>query len=823
MSDSVVAAPENRAAGQDFIRAIVAEDVRKGTHGGRVVTRFPPEPNGYLHIGHAKSITLNFGIAQEFGGVCHLRFDDTNPETENAEYVEAIIRDVKWLGWDWGEHLYFASDYFEKFYEIAEELIRKGKAYVDSQTEEEIREQRGTITEPGRPSPYRDRSVEENLDLFRRMRAGEFPDGAHVLRAKIDMASPNMLLRDPVLYRIRHAPHYRTGDRWCIYPMYDFAHPLEDAIEDVTHSICTLEFETNRPLYDWVVENADLGTRPRQYEFARLNLDYTVMSKRKLLQLVEGGYVSGWDDPRMPTIAGLRRRGVTPEAIRAFCEMIGVTKADSRVDIGKLEYAIRTDLNTRAPRVLCVLDPLRVVITNWPAGKVEMLDAPYWPHDVPKEGSRPLPFSGELLIERSDFAEDPPPGWHRLAPGREVRLRYGYIIRCDDVVKNDRGEVVELRCSYDPATRGGATPDGRVVKGTIHWVSAAHAVPCEVRLYDRLFTVPDPEAAAGEDGDFKEFLNPESLVVIKDARIEPSARDTAPGTHYQFERLGYFFADPVDSAPGALVFNRVVTLRDTWAKRARAGAGEEAAASTRAHAARREQAAASGAAPETRRRREAAGAAAVTLRAGETSAAPQTETAPGAHPRPRPGPAATAASADSALVRRLAEHHGLGEEEAELLARDPAAADLFERAIAEGGVSARAVANWVIHELPRERAGRAIAELPFGAKELAALVRLVEQGRVSSTAARQVLAELAARGGDPERIVEEKGLSQISDTAELERVVRDVLAANAAKVAEYRAGKTGLIGFFMGQVMGRTRGRANPEKARELLVRELGG
>src|SRR5690606_21812337 len=795
-------APAGRATGQDFIRAIVAEDVRKGTHGGRVVTRFPPEPNGYLHIGHAKSITLNFGIAQEFGGVCHLRFDDTNPETESVEYAESIIRDVKWLGWDWGEHLYYASDYFEKFYEIAESLIRKGKAYVDSQTEEEIREQRGTITEPGRPSPYRDRSVEENLDLFRRMRAGEFPDGSHVLRAKIDMASPNMLLRDPVLYRIRHAHHYRTGDRWCIYPLYDFAHPLEDAIEDVTHSICTLEFETNRPLYDWVVENADLGTRPRQYEFARLNLDYTVMSKRKLLQLVEGGFVNGWDDPRMPTIAGLRRRGVTPEAIRAFCEMIGVAKADSRVDIGKLEYAIRTDLNTRAPRVLCVLDPLRVVITNWPAGKVEELDAPYWPHDVPKEGSRPLPFSGELLIERGDFAEDPPPGWHRLAPGREVRLRYGYIIRCDDVVKNDRGEVVELRCSYDPATRGGATPDGRVVRGTIHWVSAAHAVPCEVRLYDPLFTEPDADAAAGEDGDFKEFLNPESLVVVKDARIEPSVRDTAPGTHYQFERLGYFFADPGDSSPGALVFNRVVTLRDTWAKRARAGAGARAgeapAGPARARAARREEA-----------------------------AAPRAETTPGEHPRPRPrprpGPAAAAAAADSARARRLVEQHGLGQEDADLLARDPAAADLFESAVAEGGVSARAVANWVIHELPRERAGAAIEGLPFGAKELAALVRLVEQGRVSSTAARQVLAELAARGGEPERIVEEKGLAQISDAAELERVVRDVLAANAAKVAEYRAGKTGLLGFFMGQVMGRTRGRANPEQARELLERELGG
>jgi len=442
---------------RDFIRAIVVEDLRAGTHGGKVVTRFPPEPNGYLHIGHAKAICLNFGIAQEVGANarCHLRFDDTNPETEDMEYVRAAQEDVRWLGFDWGEHLYFASDYFQQMYDYAEHLIREGKAYVDSQDEEQIRLGRGSVTEPGTPSPYRDRSVEENLDLFRRMRAGEFPDGAHVLRAKIDMASPNMLLRDPVLYRIRHASHYRTGDAWCIYPLYDYAHPIEDAIEGVTHSICTLEFETNRPLYDWVVENTPTPNRPRQYEFARLNLDYTVMSKRKLLTLVREGWVSGWDDPRMPTIAGLRRRGVTPEAIRAFADMIGVAKTESRVDIGKLEYAIREDLNAKAPRVLAVLRPLRVTITNFPEGEVEWIDAPYFPRDVGREGSRRVPFAREILIERDDFTEEPPPGYRRLAPGRAVRLRHAYVIRCDDVVRNDAGEVVELRCSYDPASRTG--------------------------------------------------------------------------------------------------------------------------------------------------------------------------------------------------------------------------------------------------------------------------------------------------------------------------------------------------------------------------------
>ncbi|UCC82738.1 MAG: glutamine--tRNA ligase/YqeY domain fusion protein [Gemmatimonadota bacterium] len=552
----------------DFVRAKVAEDLKTGRYGGRVVTRFPPEPNGYPHIGHAKSCCLNFGIALENeGGVCHLRFDDTNPETEDIKYVEAIKQDVRWLGFDWGEHLYHASDYFEQLYDFAVTLIQRGRAYVDSLSEEKIREYRGTVNKPGRASPYRDRSVEENLDLFERMRAGAFTDGEHVLRGKIDMAHPNMLMRDPVLYRIRHASHYRRGEEWCIYPLYDFTHCLSDAIENITHSLCTLEFENNRALYDWVLDSVGIKPpRPEQTEFARLDLDYTVLSKRKLIRLVEDGHVDGWDDPRMPTIAGLRRRGVTPEAIRSFCDMIGIDKVNSRVDMAKFEYAIRNDLNQRAPRVLCVLRPLKVTITNFPDGEVEMLDGSYWPHDVPKQGSRQLPFSREIYIERDDFMEDPPKKYFRLAPGREVRLRHSYIIKCEEAVKDpEDGEVVELLCTYDPETLSGPPVDGRKVKGTIHWVSRSHALPCRVRLYDRLFKTPDPEEApVGED--FTANLNPDSLVVLQGSLIEPSVAADPPGTRYQFERQGYFISDPLDSEPGALVFNRTVTLRDSWAK-----------------------------------------------------------------------------------------------------------------------------------------------------------------------------------------------------------------------------------------------------------------
>jgi glutaminyl-tRNA synthetase len=549
---------------RDFIREMVAEDAATNRFGRQIATRFPPEPNGFLHIGHAKSTHLNFGIAREFNGRCNLRFDDTNPFTEDIKYVEAIKKDVEWLGFQWDAELY-ASDYFEQLYEFAELLVKKGKAYVDSQTEEEIRKGRGTVTTPGTESPHRSRSVEENLDMLRRMRAGEYPDGAHVLRAKIDMTHPNMIMRDPLLLRIRNAPHYRRGDAWCVYPLYDFAHGLSDAIEGITHSLCTLEFKDNNEIYKWLVNEVGFERPPEQTEFARLELDYTLLSKRKLLRLVNEGYVSGWDDPRMPTIAGLRRRGVTPEGIKAFCEAIGVARKDARVELATFEHHVRDDLNMRVPRVLCVVKPLRVVITNYPEGQVEELEASYYPHDVPKTGSRMVPFSRELYIDRDDFMEDPPKKFFRLAPGREVRLRYGYFITCQEVVKNSAGEIIELRCTYDPATRGGDAPDGRKVQGTIHWVSARHALNAELRLYDRLFSIPDPDAV-GEGKDFIAALNPESLVVVRDAKIEPSVGAEPSGSRYQFERTGYFMSDPVDSTPGHLVFNRTVTLRDTWAK-----------------------------------------------------------------------------------------------------------------------------------------------------------------------------------------------------------------------------------------------------------------
>jgi glutaminyl-tRNA synthetase len=547
----------------NFIRTAIQEDMRTGRWDGRVVTRFPPEPNGYLHIGHAKAISIDFGLAQEFGGPCHLRFDDTNPAKEEVEYVEAIQEDIHWLGYDWGPHLYFASDYFEQLYQWAEELIRRGRAYVDDLSAEEIRRYRGTLTEPGRNSPYRDRTVAENLDLFRRMRAGEFPDGARVLRAKIDMVSPNMNLRDPTLYRIRHVSHHRTGDRWCIYPMYDYAHPLSDSIERVTHSLCSLEYEDHRPLYDWVCDALSIY-RPQQIEFARLNLAYTVMSKRRLLRLVQEGHVRGWDDPRMPTLAGLRRRGYTPEAIRDFSERVGVAKANSVVDLALLEHCVREDLNRRAARAMAVLRPVRLVIENYPEGQVEELEAVNNPED-PSMGVRKVPFSRVLWVERDDVRDVPPPKYFRLYPGNEVRLRYAYIVRCTGVVKDERtGEIVEVRCSYDPASRGGNAGEGRRVKGTIHWVSAPHAVTAEARLYDRLFTRPDP----GDESDGRDFiaaLNPASMEIVSDARVEPSLAGAAAGSRFQFERLGYFCVDP-DTTSERLVVNRTVGLRDTWAK-----------------------------------------------------------------------------------------------------------------------------------------------------------------------------------------------------------------------------------------------------------------
>ncbi|MBM3528674.1 MAG: glutamine--tRNA ligase/YqeY domain fusion protein [Alphaproteobacteria bacterium] len=559
VGESKAEAAAGEAAGRDFIRDIVAADLTSGQH-KTVVTRFPPEPNGYLHIGHAKSICLNFGVAEEFGGRCHLRFDDTNPTREEQEFIDAIARDVRWLGFDWGGHLYHASDYFERLYEWAEHLIRAGLAYVDDQSQEEMRVNRGTLTEPGRNSPFRDRSVDENLDLFRRMRAGEFPNGARVLRAKIDMASGNINLRDPVLYRILHAAHPRTGTEWKIYPSYDYAHGQSDAIEHITHSICTLEFEDHRPLYDWFLEHLPVPSRPRQYEFARLNLTYTVLSKRVLTKLVQDGHVAGWDDPRMPTIAGLRRRGVPPQAVRDFVKRIGVAKANSVVDAGVLDFSIREHLNKTAQRRMAVLRPLKVVIENYPEGHDEDLDAVNHPDD-PSTGSRKIKFGRDLYIERDDFMENPPKKFFRLSPGAEVRLRYAYFITCKSVVKDDKGKVVELHCTYDPATRGGNAPDGRKVKATIHWVSAAHAKTAEVRLYNPLFNKPDP---AGGEG-FASDLNPQSLEVLKDAWLEPALVGGNSAEPVQFERLGYFVADP-DSTPERPVFNRTVGLRDTFAK-----------------------------------------------------------------------------------------------------------------------------------------------------------------------------------------------------------------------------------------------------------------
>jgi glutaminyl-tRNA synthetase len=560
----VVETTAESAAASDFIRSIVAADVAAGTFGGRVHTRFPPEPNGYLHIGHSKAIYLSYGIAQEFGGLFNLRFDDTNPIKEEQEYVESMLEDIRWLGVDWGDRLYYASDYFEQLFDFAVQLIKQGQAYVDDLSQEEIREYRGTLTEPGRESPYRNRSIEENVDLFTRMRAGEFPNGARVLRAKIDMASPNMWLRDPVMYRILHASHHRTGDTWCIYPMYDWAHGQSDAIEGITHSLCTLEFDVHRPLYDWFLDQLGIH-HPKQIEFGRLNFSYTVLSKRKLLRLVQEGHVNGWDDPRMPTLAGVRRRGYTAAAIRNLVDRIGMAKANSIVDIAMLEHAVREDLNANAPRTMAVLEPVRVVIENYPAGQVEELEISNHPQ-APEMGTRIVPFSREIYIEREDFQEEPPPKFFRLAPGREVRLNQAYYITCTGVVKDEKtGEIVELRCTYDPASRGGATPDGRKVKGTLHWLSAEHALPAEVRLYDYLFTKADPnEVEAGEE--FTGNLNPDSLRVLTGCRVEPALAEAAPGSRFQFMRQGYFCLDTVDSRPDALVFNQTVSLRDSWAK-----------------------------------------------------------------------------------------------------------------------------------------------------------------------------------------------------------------------------------------------------------------
>jgi glutaminyl-tRNA synthetase len=761
----------------DFIREVIEDDLRTGKHGGRVVTRFPPEPNGYLHIGHAKSICLNFGVAEQYGGRCNLRFDDTNPLTEGVEYVDSIMQDVNWLGFSFGDRALYASDYFEEMYQLAEDLIGQGKAYVDHLSDEDIKDYRGSLSEPGRPSPFRARTVDENLALFREMRAGGLPDGTCVLRAKIDLGAPNMKMRDPLLYRIRHARHHRTGDAWPIYPMYDWAHPISDGIEGVTHSICTLEFESNRGLYDWVIDNTCVSerhgfSRPHQYEFARLNLDYTVMSKRKLLALVDDGLVSGWLDPRMPTIAGMRRRGISPEAIRAFADLVGVAKVNSTVDIEKFEFCVRGDLNLTAPRVLGVLRPLKVTITSWPEGKAEAMTAPYFPPDVGKPGDRTIPLEREILIERDDFLVDPPAGYQRLAPGRTVRLRYGPLISCDEVV-TEGGEVVELRCHHVTDSIG-KNPPGVKVSGVIHWVPATESLPAEVRLYDRLFLGARPEDGSGDE------INPDSVEVIHEARLEPSLAGAEPGSRWQLERVGYFVFDATDSKPDAPVLNRIVTLRDSWVGR--------------------------------------------TQSPGPTTA--QRTSRPNTRPpkKSRTDYRAEARVRDPVLADRFATWplmYRLAEGEVDLLTGDRPTGDLFEEAVGSGAPP-DVTARWVINELPRELGDRRLDETPLTGRGLAALVLAVESGGITGTAAKDVFADMVQRGGDPQQIIAERGLAQVSDEAAIAKIVNDVLAANPEKVDQYRAGKTGLFGFFVGQVVRSSQGKANPQVVQRLLGARLG-
>jgi len=786
-------ADDERQVSSNFITDIIDEDLQKGRV-DKVVTRFPPEPNGYLHIGHAKAICLSFGVAQDYGGETYLRFDDTNPVTEDPEYVEAIKEDVRWLGFEWKE-VRHASDYFGRLYDMAVELIKMGDAYVDSSSEEEIREQRGTVTEPGTNSPYRDRSVEENLDLFARMRDGEFGPGEVVLRAKIDMADPNMKMRDPILYRVVDAEHYRTGSEWPIYPMYDFAHPLSDAIEGITHSLCTLEFENNRAVYDWLVERLVPAPEdhPHQYEFARLQLDYTVVSKRKLLRLVREGVVNGWDDPRMPTISALRRKGVTPGAIREFANRVGVAKANSRTDPALLDSAIRDDLNTKAPRVMAVLEPLKVTLTNVDPGEHMEVTAPYWPHDVPREGSRAVPLSREIVIERSDFELEPPAGFKRLAPGRAVRLRHAFVIRCDEVVKDDAGNVVELKC-HAFRESGSQNPEGVKVWAALHWVSATAGLPFTARLYEPLFTVRDPDSA---EGDLLDHVNPHALREVT-GLIEPSVAQDEPDTRYQFERTGYFWRDPVDgrgpldlevgSSQGApLVFNRIVPLRDAWGKRAAAEQQERGAGSQQ----------------------------------GQHSARARAEKR-GAQPRSAPSEPADAkqelTAEQQAQVERLAGEYGLPETDAALLATRDALREYFQAAV-EAGAPPVSAANWVSNDLASH------VEKPdfrLSPAALAQLIDLVDSDTITTRVAKELLPDLL-EGADPRALVKERGLERLDDREEVARQVQSALAAHEDEVAAYRAGKLGLKGFFVGQVMRATGGRADPQLVQRLVEEALEG
>ena len=762
---------ENRDK-KDFLRTIVEEHLKTGKYNGKVITRFPPEPNGFPHIGHAKSICLNFGIAKDYNGVCHLRMDDTNPTTEDMSYVEAIKDNIRWLGFDWDDKLFFASDYFGQLYDYAVRLIKLGKAYVCSLSEEDIREYRGTVTQAGKESPYRNRSIEENLDIFARMKAGEFKNGEHVLRARIDMANPNMKMRDPLLYRIKHAHHYRLGDEWCIYPMYDFAHCLSDYIEGITHSICTLEFENNRELYDWILDEMELEPpRPYQYEFARLNLNYTVMSKRRLLELVEKKYVSDWDDPRLPTLSGIRRRGYTPESIRAFCESIGIAKSNSTVDFAQLEFCIRDDLNLKVPRVLCVLKPLKIVIENYPEDRTEMLDAPYFPHDVPKEGSRKVPFSKVIYIEQDDFMETPSKGYYRLAPGQEVRLRHAYVIKCEQVIKDETtGEITELRCSYDPTTKSGEDTSGKKIKGTIQWVSANHAKQVEVRIYDRLYLIENPDGP--------EDLNPDSLETLTNCFIEPAVAEEKPDERYQFERQGYFYVDPIDSVDGKLVFNRIVPLKDSWSK---------------------------------------------TSKTAAPKATPQNEQAkkPVVKKPPASKQEVSALTQEAeARLNRFQSELGLNAEVAVILTKDDDLSNLFESVLAVYN-NPNSVGNWIANELSRELKDKKFDELLFDASQLAELIKLIDKGTISGKIAKEIFAQMLEKGGNPIDIVEAKGLIQINDSAQLEPIIDKIIKNNPDNVSKFKEGRTNLLGFFVGQVIKETGGKANPKLVSDLLLEKL--
>lgn len=727
---------------KDFLRTIVEEDLKSGKY-QEITTRFPPEPNGFPHIGHAKSICINFGIARDYHGHCNLRMDDTNPTTEDIKYVEALKDAVEWLGFDWEGSVRYTSDYFPKLYDYAVELIKMGKAYVDSLDEEEIREYRGTVTEAGKRSKYADRTVEENLDLFERMKNGEFKEGAHVLRAKIDMASPNMKMRDPLLYRIRHAHHYRAGDAWHVYPMYDFAHCLSDYIEGITHSICTLEFENNRAIYDWILDTLGLTQRPYQHEFARLAVNHTVMSKRKLLELVNEGRVSGWDDPRMPTIAGYRRRGYTPESIIHFCDSIGIAKANSTVDVAQLEFAIRDDLNTKVPRVMCVFDLLKVTITNYEGS--EDLDAPYYPEDVPKEGSRKIPFSKEIYIEREDFSENPPKGYYRLTPNQPVRLRHAYIITCKEVIKDADGKIIEIKAEYHPDSKSGADTSGIKVKSAIQWVDSKTAKHVEVRLYDRLFKDEAPEGL--------EDINPDSLKVIENALIEPAVITDKPDVRFQFERQGYFYADPVDYRDEHPVFNKIVGLKDSWHKKAQSN--EQAIRAERKPQVKKAQI--------------------------DGEVAPMSE-------------------AEQARFDQYMTELGLGSEIANTLARDEQLASFYEEALAERN-SPVSLANMVANEVAKELKEKQLDELKFSAKQIAELIKLIDDETISSKIAKQVFEVMVETGENPKQIVEAKGLVQISDPAQILPIIEEVIVNNPDNVAKYKAGNSKLFGFFVGQVL----------------------